>query len=1465
MSNEAGSRSAGPQDPDSQQKGVNEQPTTPNREFDRFPQNDIRKSWNEEDLDEEHFISPVPGQSSWGSQSFDEDGLGSRASSARRKRFDSTTPTLIDEDDVPDLDEAHGDQLSSSFAALDLSGNPYGYTNRPVVFDTLNYPPHQQHQQQQRRFRPAHFSQQHVHQQSMGTAARSNQQQGTTPNNDFKHSGGVADPSGETGDHDRTSKGSAQGKPAANRGELTGNNSHTLQARGPFAFTPWAKNNQASTENRHGAFSPNILRLTEDIGNLLHEDEDDDYALEIPSVFRGADGEDSNVPVGMGGDWTGSYVFNGKTSNRGTRGGTVQRPSAAASREGRSRRRGQIQGNQGAPGGHGSTSTTAGGPSVFPPTNTVQPKPGRPGQEVFEFGKSGGNDQPTPQLINFGGAFVAPPKDMHGAFARPVASAPNAAFASRFGHPPPQHHQQSFQPHPIGQGSAPTVGMQPPAFDIYQAPPLVAPIPVQPASVPDSQSNFDVSSGGSKVPPPNNASSADSALQGREEIQEQAQGAKESKQQTAMHASATEFVPMSTTSGTNTPQTLVAQSQTQWQPPPISFGPPGLAEPPSWHSETPPPVPYQFGAGYNIAQPGFVDATGTTVSPSPHVQSWQPPPMGQPFFSVPPGLMDGPVQPGLVAPSPVSLNNFSAPSPDITQGSKSKKDPRKSRRERKKKPKAEKVSGPGISSRKTRDGSHGMDPGSDETGASLSEEPVDIKRAELEESPATRLAFKNFYRAFRVEERISFQKAEQLAQQALNDGSLPESVHWRVYLELADLAKRSNRYIEARRLYQKVCEIQPYASQGWLEYSKLEEDCGFMNRVSNILHAGLEYCEYSETLLTRAVKHQERLGNLESAREVLARLKHVGIDKVWRTVLEGALLEARAGNHEMARRVLKYLMHHVPWYGPLYLEAYKLERDQGHPLDAMHIVERGLTTLPRYGPLWFGAFRLYEEIDVAEGHFHLPRTMHMIDRAKSTISKELVWKLHLEAAQMLERTALAYVDGSGLDLDSYMSPVRRRLVLTILSCPQNLRWKVCLAAGRMELVVGNLEMAQLLFRRAHESVQQKSKSATLLDYSRLSEFHGDAELARAILAKARSFYGHDWKVWFESVLIEIRSDHPERAYELAASGLELHSGSGRLWATLVQLGQLVGGDETQTLALEKALRAVPKSGEVWCEGARIHLNPFSSTFDLHRSRRYLHFAARFTPQFGDSFIEAIRLEVLSQWLHPIAEFIWNKTRGTIDDSKDVVDKLGEYIAEVCVTIAVARNEKLDGVPDTRFREIVGTLRELLQAEKLRSSIDLTDLRLACTNADPNYGSLWFHCRKFPMCTPSKVIELAAEDVTDEIFKFASVYIAAMIRRMAIIAKGDEKIPDGADEAIETSDPAVIEWENSIDKKLRDVITLSEILDSMRSSHGLVLLESAMRGSIFITGLSELNSYKALDSMTLLERRRALFGTDALFP
>lgn len=59
-----------------------------------------------------------------------------------------------------------------------------------------------------------------------------------------------------------------------------------------------------------------------------------------------------------------------------------------------------------------------------------------------------------------------------------------------------------------------------------------------------------------------------------------------------------------------------------------------------------------------------------------------------------------------------------------------------------------------------------------------------------------------------------------------------------------------------------------------------------------------------------------------------------------------------------------------------------------------------------------------------------------------------------------------------------------------------------------------------------------------------------------------------------------------------------------------------------------ALKEIPKSGEVWCEGARLLMNPFNHYFDLNEAEKYLEFGIFFTPQYGDSFIELLKIYLI---------------------------------------------------------------------------------------------------------------------------------------------------------------------------------------------------------------------------------------------
>jgi hypothetical protein len=58
--------------------------------------------------------------------------------------------------------------------------------------------------------------------------------------------------------------------------------------------------------------------------------------------------------------------------------------------------------------------------------------------------------------------------------------------------------------------------------------------------------------------------------------------------------------------------------------------------------------------------------------------------------------------------------------------------------------------------------------------------------------------------------------------------------------------------------------------------------------------------------------------------------------------------------------------------------------------------------------------------------------------------------------------------------------------------------------------------------------------------------------------------------------------------------------------------------------------------------------------------------------------------------------------------------------------------------------------------------------------------------------------------------------------------------------------------------------LENILQPGKEIDGTVLLESSVTASDFVTGYAELNKFRPVETLPLRARRRALFGSDALF-
>ena len=70
---------------------------------------------------------------------------------------------------------------------------------------------------------------------------------------------------------------------------------------------------------------------------------------------------------------------------------------------------------------------------------------------------------------------------------------------------------------------------------------------------------------------------------------------------------------------------------------------------------------------------------------------------------------------------------------------------------------------------------------------------------------------KNFSALMKESEKNSSSFKKVLIQCLEKLQNVPQKIHWRAYLDLADFAKRESKFEEARNLFHIVSIIQPYA------------------------------------------------------------------------------------------------------------------------------------------------------------------------------------------------------------------------------------------------------------------------------------------------------------------------------------------------------------------------------------------------------------------------------------------------------------------------------------------------------------------------------------------------------------------------------------------------------------------------------------------------------------------------------
>lgn len=439
-----------------------------------------------------------------------------------------------------------------------------------------------------------------------------------------------------------------------------------------------------------------------------------------------------------------------------------------------------------------------------------------------------------------------------------------------------------------------------------------------------------------------------------------------------------------------------------------------------------------------------------------------------------------------------------------------------------------------------------------------------------------------------------------------------------LYQHLAKFTAKIKRYDEARHYYHMLCFYEPKKVTNWIEFFRIEFSRGYYDRALQIVERGLTYFPMSPELLELNVVCLSQLERLADIRNIVDRIVSNEIGKYTKVLLLAAKEEAKAGNCERAREIFQNLidskMYCVNTSTEIMLqETHWLEFERAFKVFNMFMQNYFLKKFPH---LWENALYIYGVIGQLAG------------------TQQIDYKEVAEhALKYIEHSSHSRIYFACAEIEMYNRNFKAcRFLFSMIykTAPKELLPKYLREELLMELFSGNVEKARQLLDELHHIVQQKKTKGAfsfLIDTALVEDFFGNTDLALQILNDAilsNKFSAKEIKhLYILKLKIYIRNARMAEGLNEAEVTYKKYPETCYL---LIQLRTLNGLDSSQLFFQQ--LPNNPRSGEHWCEGARLSMNPFSPHFDLDRAERYLEKALYHTSQDGDIWVEMLRLMII---------------------------------------------------------------------------------------------------------------------------------------------------------------------------------------------------------------------------------------------
>ena len=429
----------------------------------------------------------------------------------------------------------------------------------------------------------------------------------------------------------------------------------------------------------------------------------------------------------------------------------------------------------------------------------------------------------------------------------------------------------------------------------------------------------------------------------------------------------------------------------------------------------------------------------------------------------------------------------------------------------------------------------------------------------------------------------------------------------KLFRSAAEISKRLSEISLSIELYLAASNIDPTTPASWIDRAKLLDELGEYIQAEKVLLEGTIKVSHSEQIVRKLLKSYERTNNLEAARKFLSLSFQNNQFENDFILVEGSLFELRQGNVELAWKILKDVKKRGNWKPNVFSELVLYLEKTGNTFNEFEIVEEGAKLNPRNAIVCQAYLR------------------HQIDPITSIeLLKDLSTKWTAEFKDKMTSVVCENLAECG-----EIGIMRNLLAESLSLCSSKQRYKLLLVASILELLYGNQSICPLLLDLTLKITPYKSKPLVSILLAKVFELDDNYDHAEKIFKDIINEFAAEWRVFLEFAQFYVHRNNISAAIEVLNNALKLHQGSGRIWAFRVQLESFISV-ESQINVLKSSIQSVPKSGEVWCEAARIVLNPLTEYFNTESARQYLDFAYRFTPQHGDTLIELLRVELLEK-------------------------------------------------------------------------------------------------------------------------------------------------------------------------------------------------------------------------------------------